>query len=105
MRVVLWIGYAVSAVLSVGGAVLVDLSTTGRIMSVRNDELIVSAIGLTYHGAGGAILVVVQAIAVKEKPRNCGASKLVLGSIYQALSRGEERPPLLAICFLLDSNH
>jgi hypothetical protein len=62
--VVLWVGYTVSAVLRFGGAVLVDLSTTSRIMSVRNDEVIYSAVGLTYHGAGGAILVVVEAIVV-----------------------------------------
>jgi hypothetical protein len=62
--VVSWTGYTVSAVLRYGGAVLLDLNTTGRIMSVRSDDLIHSAIGLTYHGAGGALLVVIETLVV-----------------------------------------
>ncbi len=62
--VVVWTGYTLSAIVRYGGAVLVDLNTTGRIMAVRNDELVHSAVGLTYHGVAGAILVVVEIVAV-----------------------------------------
>ena len=62
--VVVWTGYTLSAVARYGGAVLVDLSTTGRIMAVRNDELVYSAVGLTYHGVIGAMLVVAEIIVV-----------------------------------------
>ena len=85
--VVTWIGYTVSAVLLYGGAVLFDLSTTSRIMSVRNDELIHSAIGLTYHGVGGALLVFVESI-------------LVLASLWFGV-RGSGRKKLGAVLVLV----
>ena len=64
LLVVTWTGYTLSAVLWYGGAVLLDFDTTSRIMSVRNDEFIHSAIGLTYHGVGGALLVIFETTAV-----------------------------------------
>ncbi|MHC5112649.1 MAG: hypothetical protein ACYTHJ_22560 [Planctomycetota bacterium] len=64
LLVAIWTGYTLSAVLWFGGAVLLDFDTTSRIMSVRNDELIHSAIGLTYHGVGGALLVLIETIAL-----------------------------------------
>ena len=46
----LWAIYTLIAVGRYGGAVLFDLSTTSRIMGVRNGAEITSAIGLTWHG-------------------------------------------------------
>jgi hypothetical protein len=54
---VLWTLYLVGRF---GGAVLLDPSTTSRIMSVRNGDHIDSAVGLTYHGVGGAAVVVAE---------------------------------------------
>ena len=59
-----WIVYTLYAVLRFGGAVVVDPSTTGRIMSVRSGDQIVSSIGLNYHGLAGALLVVVEVVVV-----------------------------------------
>jgi hypothetical protein len=59
-----WVAYTVYQVGRFGGAVLLDLSTTSRIMSVRNGEQIISAIGLTYTGFGGAVLVVAELLVV-----------------------------------------
>lgn len=54
---VLWTLYLVGRF---GGAVVMDPSTTSRIMAVRNNQQVHSAIGLTYHGIGGAVLVVAE---------------------------------------------
>ena len=59
-----WVLYTLYMVLRFGGAVVVDPDTTSRIMGVRNDAVITSAIGLTYHGLAGAVLVVTEALAV-----------------------------------------
>ena len=61
---VTWIAYTLYAVLRYGGAVVLDLETTSRIMSVRNGEEIHSAVGLTYHGLWGALLVVGEVVIV-----------------------------------------
>jgi hypothetical protein len=58
---VLWTLYQVGRF---GGAVLVDPSTTGRIMAVRTDDQVHSAVLLTYQGIGGAVLVVVELLVV-----------------------------------------
>jgi len=87
--VVVWTGYTLSAVARYGGAVLADLSTTGRIMAVRNDELVYSAVGLTYHGVIGAMLVVVEIIVVW--------TALWLGNAIWLRTRGWDSPADFAI--------
>ena len=48
-----------------GGAVLLDQTTTSRIMAVRTiGQDIDSAIGLTYDGFAGAVLVIVELLVV-----------------------------------------
>ena len=59
-----WILYTLYVVGRIGGAVLVDPDTTGRIMGVRSGDHIDSALGLTYHGLSGAALVIVELVAV-----------------------------------------
>jgi len=60
----LWVLYTLYQILRFGGAVVIDPSTTSRIMGVTNDGVVTSAIGLTYHGLAGAVLVVTQTLAV-----------------------------------------
>ncbi len=60
----LFVIYTLIAVGRYGGAVLFDLSTTSRIMAVRNGDVIHSAIGLTWHGLPGAVLVVLELVLV-----------------------------------------
>jgi hypothetical protein len=60
----LWILYTLLVVGLFGGAVVLDPDTTARIMSVRNDNAMASSVGLTYHGLGGAALVVVELVLV-----------------------------------------
>ena len=64
LSVATWNGYTLSAIVLYGGAVLVDHNTTGRIMAVRGDEIVYSAVGLTYHGVVGAIHVLVEITVV-----------------------------------------
>jgi len=60
----LWILYTLYAILRFGGAVVLDPDTTSRIMGVNNSGVVVSSIGLTYHGLAGAVLVVTEALVV-----------------------------------------
>ena len=59
-----WILWTLYQVARYGGAVLFDPSTTSRIMAVISGERIDSAIGLTYTGWCGALLVVVELVLV-----------------------------------------
>ena len=59
-----WVLWTLYVVARYGGAVLVDGSTTSRIMAVRSAGQIDSAIGLTYTGIGGALLVLVELVLV-----------------------------------------
>jgi hypothetical protein len=59
-----WVAYSLYVVGRCGGAVLADLDTTGRTMAVRNGDVVHSAVGLTYHGLGGAVLVVAEILIV-----------------------------------------
>ena len=57
--------YSLYSVLRYGGAVVLDPSTTSRIMGIVNSGgEVTSAIGLTYHGLGGAALVVIEELLV-----------------------------------------
>lgn len=58
---VLWSVYLVTRY---GIATFFDPTTTCRIMAVSTGERMHSAIGLTYHGVGGAVLVAVEVIGV-----------------------------------------
>ena len=58
---VLWTLYLVGRF---GGAVLLDTSTTSRLMAVRTGEHVDSAIGLTYTGIGGAAIVVTEILVI-----------------------------------------
>ena len=60
----LWVVYTLYTVLRYGGAVVLDAETTGRIFGVNKDGRVVSGLGLTYHGVRGAVLVVVEIVAV-----------------------------------------
>lgn len=60
----LWVAYTLFALLRYGGAVVLDPSTTSRIMGVRNGDELFSAVGLTYHGVGGALLVLFEVALV-----------------------------------------
>jgi len=64
MLTTLWILYTLYAILRFGGAVVLDPDTTSRIMGVNNSGVVVSSIGLTYHGLAGAVLVVTEALVV-----------------------------------------
>jgi hypothetical protein len=59
-----WVVYTLYTIARYGGAVVLDPETTGRIMAVNNDGRIITAWGLTYHGATGALLVIVQFVIV-----------------------------------------
>ena len=59
-----WTLWTLFLVARFGGAVLLDPSTTSRIWAVRNDNDITSAIGLTYHGIPGAVLVSLELILI-----------------------------------------
>ena len=59
-----WVVYTLYAILRFGGAVVVDPSTTSRIMAVRNGDVLSSAVGLTYHGLSGAALVILEVVIV-----------------------------------------
>ncbi len=59
-----WVLYTLYAILRYGGAVVVDLGTTSRIMAVRNGDVLFSAMGLTFHGLTGAALVVFEVVVV-----------------------------------------
>lgn len=59
-----WVAYTLYVVGRYGGAVIVDTGTTSRIMGVREGERVFSAIGLTYTGIGGAVLVVLELFIV-----------------------------------------
>jgi len=56
----LWVARTLAPVVLYGGAVLVDPSTTSRIMGYRGDGQLYSAIGLTYTGLWGAALVIAE---------------------------------------------
>ena len=58
------VSVALCGVELVAQAVVLDPATTSRIWSVRNDNDITSAIGLTYHGIWGAALVILELILV-----------------------------------------
>ncbi len=59
-----WVAYTLYAVARYGGAVVIDPETTARIIGVNNDGRVVSAVGLTYHGVTGAVMVVFELVAV-----------------------------------------
>jgi len=59
-----WVLWTLYQVARYGGAVLFDPSTTSRIMGVVSGDRIDSAIGLTYTGWWGALLVVVELVLV-----------------------------------------
>lgn len=59
-----WVIWTLYLVARFGGAVLLDLSTTSRLMGVRNGDDVDSAIAMTYHGLGGAVLVVVELLVI-----------------------------------------
>ncbi|MCP3903783.1 MAG: hypothetical protein GY715_09125 [Planctomycetes bacterium] len=61
---VLWILWTLYPVARYGGAVVVDPSTTSRIMGTRVGDEVHSAVGLTYTGIGGAMLVIVELLLV-----------------------------------------
>jgi hypothetical protein len=60
----LWILYTLYSILRFGGAVVLDPDTTSRIMGVNNSGVVVSSVGLTYHGLAGAVLVITQVLVV-----------------------------------------
>lgn len=64
LLVLAWILYTLQAVGRFGGAVVVDPDTTARIMGVRNGPDVYSVPGLTYHGYGGAALVIAELLVV-----------------------------------------
>jgi hypothetical protein len=59
-----WVLWTLFVVGRYGGAVFVDPSTTARIMGFRGTERLHSAIGLSYHGAAGVALVVLEMLVV-----------------------------------------
>lgn len=60
----LWVARTLAPVALYGGAVLVDPATTSRIMGYRADGQLHSAVGLTYSGWWGAVLVVTEIVLV-----------------------------------------
>ena len=60
----LWVARTLAPVVLYGGAVLVDPSTTSRIMGYRSQGQFHSAIGLTYTGLWGAAIVVAEIVLV-----------------------------------------
>jgi hypothetical protein len=60
----LWVARTLAPVALYGGAVLVDPSTTARIMGYRADGVLHSAVGLTFTGLGGAALVLLEIVLV-----------------------------------------
>jgi hypothetical protein len=87
MLVVLWTACSIFMVARFGGAVVLDPATTGRIMAVQDDGVIHSAVGLTYHGVGGAALVIAEIL-------------LVLGAIVYSFSRRPWRRALGALVLI-----
>ncbi len=81
----LWILYTLYQVSRFGGAVVIDPGTISRIMAVRNEDVITTAIGLTYHGLAGAVLVVTQVLVV---------SGALVGAL---LSTGRRRVPAIGV--------
>lgn len=84
----IWALYTLYNVSRFGGAVLFDLSTTSRIMGVHDGERIRSAVGLTYHGLPGALLVLVQI-------------GLVVAALLASLSRETTRRRLAGVSLTL----
>ena len=104
-----WVAYSLYLVGRYGGAVLADLDTTGRTMAVRRGDVVRSALGLTYHGLGGAVLVVAEVLVVlgalacslRRQPARWRRAGLIVLSGWTALwlgnavwleSRGWDRP-------------
>jgi len=55
-----WTAWTLYQVQALGRAVLGRPEATMRLMSVDNDGVVSSAIGLTYHGTGGALLAATE---------------------------------------------